>query len=87
MGTREKRRYTKRDCSHWGHDYKFTGVVIGVNGKELGWCYTCTRCRASVVDSGLTDRNMSHLFGIPLKDLPEPIVELGQSYEFLDIYK
>ena len=75
----KKRKYVKRDCSYWGHNYKFTGDVIGINGKELGWCHTCTRCHASVVDRGLTDRNMSHLFGITLKDLPEPIV--GERYE------
>ncbi len=82
-----KRKYIKRDCTYWGHDYKFTGTVMGGNGREMGWCHTCTRCRTSVVDKGCTSRNITHLIGVTLKDLPKPFFELGQSYKIMDVYK
>ena len=82
-----RRKYIKRDCSYWGHDYKFTGTVTGEKGEEKGWCHTCTRCHTSVVDKGCTGRNIAHLIGITMRDLPKLSFEPNMSYEFMDIYK
>ena len=72
MGT--KRKYTKRDCSYWGHDNK----VIG-KGSLDGAGVTllqCKRCDARTWSKGVTDTELKDLISMTLKDTPQPLIPL-----------
>ena len=63
-----KRKYTKRDCSYWGHDNK----VIG-KGSLDGAGVTllqCKRCNARTWSKGVTDTELKDLISMTLKDMP-----------------
>ncbi len=78
-----KRKYVKKDCSYWGHDYKFYGEIKGK------WIFRCERqnCGHLKESRGLDDMALGHLLDITLENLPAPDLKDFVGYEFCDIYK
>ena len=68
---REKRRYIKRNCSYWGHDYKVIGrIKLDGTGVRL---LQCKRCDVRTWSTGVTDTELKDLISTTLKNIPRPI--------------
>ncbi len=85
-----KRKYTKRNCSYWGHDVRFLRVAIDQTTEKIVAYYgICKRCNKRVLmptNGRLDNAALRHLVDVTLEDLPKP--KLGSvNYEFMDMYK
>ena len=78
MGTREKRKYIKRNCSYWGHDNKVVGKVkFDGAGVTL---LQCKRCDTRTWSKGVTDSEIGDLISDTLRDIPK--MDLSPEYQF-----
>ncbi len=83
-----KRKYVKRDCSYWEHDYEFLGFVEdSETHKNIGGYFKCHRCGHSTISRGCSDLMLGVLIDTTLKDLPKYSVEPDLPCEFMGIYK
>ncbi len=83
-----RRKYVKRNCSYWGHDYEFSGFADdSETHKTIGGYFKCRRCNHYTISRGCSNLMLGVLIDATLKDLPEPSFEPNLSYEFMDIYK
>ncbi len=83
-----KRKYIKRDCSYWGHDYEFLGFADDSETHiTIGGYFKCRRCDHYTISKGCSDLMLGVLINTTLKDLPKSSFETDLPLELTDICK
>lgn len=84
-----KRKYIKRNCNYWGHNFVPLDVDNCLkNGNRIRYCDRCST-HFEISYKGVLSEEITDLVSTVLKDLPDispSVVQNNKNYKFARIY-